>query len=42
MMLKKLPALLDTTQKRNKMRNLLQARRRDGLIERTGPKAAPI
>ncbi len=42
LILEKLPAVLDTAQKLNKMRNLLQAMRRGGLIERTGPKAAPI
>ena len=32
----------DATQKAHKIRNLLQAMRRDGLIHRTGPKATAI
>ena len=42
LILPKLPDVLDQEQKLNKKRNLLQAMRRDGLIERTGLKTAPI
>ncbi|MDY0012017.1 MAG: putative DNA binding domain-containing protein [Rhodocyclaceae bacterium] len=42
LLLAKLPDVLDTTQKAHKIRNLLQAMRRDELIHRTGPKATAI
>lgn len=42
LLLTKLPEVLDATQKINKIRNLQQAMRRSGLIERTGPRGAPI
>jgi ATP-dependent DNA helicase RecG len=42
LLLTKLPDVLDATQKAHKIRNLLQAMRRDGLIHRTGPKASAI
>lgn len=42
LLLTKLPEVLDAAQKINKIRNLQQAMRRSGLIERTGPKVAPI
>ena len=42
LLLPKLPEVLDGDQKLNKVRNLLQTMRRQGQIERTGPKAAPI
>ena len=42
LLLAKLPDVLDTTQKAHKVRNLLQAMRRDGLIHRTGPRAMAI
>ena len=38
----KLPDVLDTEKKHNKLRNLLQAMRREGWIQREGPRAAPI
>jgi len=34
--------VLDATQKAHKIRNLLQAMQRDGLIYRTGPKATAM
>ncbi len=39
LLLGKLPEVLDAEQKAHKVRNLLQAMRRDGLIHRIGPKA---
>ena len=42
LLLTKLPDVLDAAQKAHKIRNLLQAMRRDGLIHRTGPKATAI
>ena len=42
LLLAKLPDVLDATQKAHKIRNLLQAMRRDGLIHRTGPKATAV
>jgi ATP-dependent DNA helicase RecG len=39
LLLSKLPDVLDATQKASKVRNLLQAMRRGGLIHRVGPKA---
>lgn len=42
LLLAKLPDILDSTQKTHKIRNLLQALRRDGLIHRTGPKVTAI
>ena len=39
LLLSKLPEVLDATQKASKVRNLLQAMRRDGLLHRVGPKA---
>ena len=42
LLLTKLPEVLGATQKINKIRNLQQAMRRSGLIERTGPRGAPI
>lgn len=42
LLLAKLPDVLDATQKAHKIRNLLQAMRRDELIHRTGPKATAI
>ena len=42
LLLAKLPDVLDATQKAHKIRNLLQAMRRDDLIHRTGPKATAI
>lgn len=42
LLLAKLPDVLDATQKAHKIRNLLQAMRRDGLIHRTGPKATGV
>jgi ATP-dependent DNA helicase RecG len=42
LILAKLPDVLDSAQKQNKVRNLLQAMRRQGQITRTGPRAAPI
>ena len=42
LLLTKLPEILDATQKINKVRNLQQAMRRSSLIERTGPRGAPI
>ncbi|RRS01086.1 transcriptional regulator [Aquabacterium soli] len=39
LLLSKLPDVLDSTQKASKVRNLLQAMRRSGLIHRVGPKA---
>jgi len=42
LLLAKLPAVLDPAQKANKVRNLLQAMRRDGVIRRTGSKAEAI
>ncbi|BDT70081.1 hypothetical protein os1_42730 [Comamonadaceae bacterium OS-1] len=42
LVLAKLPDVLDSTQRQNKVRNLLQAMRRQGQITRTGPRAAPI
>lgn len=42
LLLAKLPDVLDAAQKAHKIRNLLQALRRDGLIHRTGPKAMAI
>lgn len=42
LVLAKLPDVLDSTQRQNKVRNLLQAMRRQGQITRTDPRAAPI
>ncbi|PJC20467.1 MAG: transcriptional regulator [Comamonadaceae bacterium CG_4_9_14_0_8_um_filter_57_21] len=42
LLLSKLPEVLAATQKAHKVRNLLQAMRRDGLIFRTGPKSASV
>ncbi len=42
LLLTKLPEVLDKAQKINKIRNLQQAMRRSGLIERSGPKVSPI
>ena len=42
LLLAKLPDVLDAAQKAHKIRNLLQAMRRDDLIHRTGPKATAI
>ena len=42
LLLTKLPEVLDAVQKINKIRNLQQAMRRSGLIERTGPRGAPV
>ena len=42
LLLAKLPDVLDATQKAHKIRNLLQAMRRDGLIYRTGSRAMAI
>jgi ATP-dependent DNA helicase RecG len=42
LLLIKLPDVLDATQKAHKIRNLLQAMRRDAQIHRTGPKATAI
>lgn len=42
LLLGKLPDILDATQKANKVRNLLQAMRRAGLIHREGVKAVPV
>lgn len=39
LLLSKLPDILDAQQKAHKIRNLLQAMRRDGLIHREGPRA---
>ncbi|MBL8481767.1 MAG: putative DNA binding domain-containing protein, partial [Rhodocyclaceae bacterium] len=40
LLLRKLPDVLSTAQKGHKLRNLLQAMRREGLIQREGPKSA--
>lgn len=42
LLLAKLPEILDATQKNHKIRNLLQAMRREGLIQREGPKATAV
>lgn len=42
LLLSKLPEVLDTTQKSNKIRNLLQAMRRDHLIQPKGPRSATL
>lgn len=42
LLLSKLPDVLDAAQKGNKVRNLLQAMRREGLIRREGPKATAV
>jgi ATP-dependent DNA helicase RecG len=42
LILAKLPDVLDSAQRQNKVRNLLQTMRRQGQITRTGPRAAPI
>lgn len=42
LLLAKLPEILDATQKSHKIRNLLQAMRREGLIQREGPKATAV
>lgn len=42
LILPKLPEVLDVEQRLNKVRNLLQAMRRSGAIERTGPVSAPV
>ena len=42
LLLTKLPDVLSAPQKAHKIRNLLQAMRRDGLIHRTGPKATAV
>ena len=38
----RLPGGLDARQKASKVKNLLQSMRREGIIDRTGPKSAPI
>jgi ATP-dependent DNA helicase RecG len=40
LLLTKLPDVLDVTQKANKIRNLMQALRRDGQVRREGPRTA--
>ncbi|NHZ67089.1 hypothetical protein [Massilia genomosp. 1] len=42
LLLAKLPEVLDDAQKAHKIRNLLQAMRRDNLIHRTGPKMSAV
>ena len=42
LLLGKLPEVLDAAQKAHKVRNLLQAMRRDGLIHREGPKSTAV
>ena len=42
LLMPKLPEVLEHTQKENKIRNLMQAMRRDGVIHREGPKAKPV
>lgn len=42
LLLTKLPDVLDAAQKAHKVRNLLQAMRRGGLIHRAGPKATAV
>ncbi len=42
LLLAKLPEVLDPAQKAHKIRNLLQAMRRDDLIHRTGPKMSAV
>ena len=42
LLLSKLPEVLDAAQKAHKIRNLLQAMRRDGLIHRIGPKMSAV
>lgn len=42
LLLAKLPEILDAEQKNHKIRNLLQAMRRKGLIHRQGPKATAV
>ena len=42
LLLAKLPEVLDAAQKAHKIRNLLQAMRRDDLIHRTGPKMSAV
>lgn len=42
LLLAKMPDVLDASQKAHKIRNLLQAMRRDGVIYREGPKATAI
>lgn len=42
LLLGKLPEVLDEAQKTHKVRNLLQAMRRDGLIHREGPKVTAV
>jgi ATP-dependent DNA helicase RecG len=42
LLLEKMPEVLDPAQKAHKVRNLLQAMRRDGLIHREGPKATAV
>jgi ATP-dependent DNA helicase RecG len=42
LLLPKLPEVLDAAQKAHKIRNLLQAMRRDGSIHREGPKTTPV
>lgn len=42
LLLSKLPEILDAAQKAHKVRNLLQAMRRDQLIHREGPKATAL
>lgn len=42
LLLSKMPAVLDAKQKAHKVRNLLQAMRRDGLIHREGPKSTAL
>lgn len=42
LLLAKLPEVLDAAQKAHKVRNLLQAMRRDGLIRREGPKSTAV
>ncbi|MDD5177493.1 MAG: putative DNA binding domain-containing protein [Sterolibacterium sp.] len=42
LLLSKMPDVLDAAQKVHKVRNLLQAMRREGMIHREGPKATPV
>lgn len=42
LLLGKLPEVLNSAQKAHKVRNLLQAMRRDGLVHRVGPKATAV
>jgi len=42
LLLPKMPEILDVDQKGHKVRNLLQAMRKDGLIRREGAKATAV